>query len=563
MKKFFSVLFIGIISLCLIGCGMKDSALPSGDYDSTGKEGGYFDDTATRELTPTSDGKDLNDSSDFIMPKIFRGTLKRTSGMLTASLVDDNEKYDFWTKLISASNDQQQTNESTSFNQYYSKYSFKTLDRIKLEIKGVNSATITLTDDGEYFSSTTDGNGMVYLFPNMLRASYNVKVTYPTNDGMNVKEFNVKNNDVISIDDAVTKEDRIELMFVVDTTGSMGDELEFLKLEMDDVISKVQKNNPNSSISVALLFYRDFGDQYVTKYFDFTSDIEQQKLNIKLQNANGGGDFEEAVHKALAEAVSKNWSTTPSTKLLVHIADAPSHDSDVSAWNAAIVKLASMGVKVITVASSGIDKKTEYFFRSQSLLTGGKYIYLTNDSGIGNGHIEATTEEKPVVEYLNALLVRVINGYHTGDFGKAVPYYDDSDLNTLPEKMPDDFSFTIEWNKGLKDKYDSKTGELVLNINVEETQNEIIKTKKIVLTKEKLEKVYDILKTINYSKVVSDEETPSKTGLKITIKAENYNYTCYLGTEEDIYLFDNSASYAMYVKLNSILVAVINMPETK
>ena len=93
MKKFFSVLFIGIISLCLIGCSMKEGTLPSGDYGSTRKEGGYFDDTVTSELTPTSDGKDLNDSSDFILPKILRGTLKRTSGMQSATLAMDMQHF--------------------------------------------------------------------------------------------------------------------------------------------------------------------------------------------------------------------------------------------------------------------------------------------------------------------------------------------------------------------------------------------------------------------------------------------------------------------------------------
>ena len=79
-----------------------------------------------------------------------------------------------------------------------------------------------------------------------------------------------------------------------------------------------------------------------------------------------------------------------------------------------------MGVRILTVASSGISKKTEYFFRCQSLITNGVYVHLTNDSGIGGDHIEATTEEKEEVELLNDCLVRLINGFHTGDFGTAV-----------------------------------------------------------------------------------------------------------------------------------------------
>ena len=157
----------------------------------------------------------------------------------------------------------------------------------------------------------------------------------------------------------------------------MGDEINYLKVEIDDVISEIQEKNPNTIIKLALLFYRDKGDEYVTRYFDFTQDIQKQKNNLSNQNANGGGDFEEAVYKALGEAVEKQWSSSSETRVLVHVADAPSHDNEVKEWNKNVLKLTKKGIKVISVASSGIDKKTEYFFRSQSMITGGCYVYLT------------------------------------------------------------------------------------------------------------------------------------------------------------------------------------------
>ena len=55
-------------------------------------------------------------------------------------------------------------------------------------------------------------------------------------------------------------------------------------------------------------------------------------------------------------------------------------------------------------------------------MTNGTYVYLTDDSGIGNSHLEATVEEKPVVEYLNNSLVRLIKGYHTGIFEDPIHY---------------------------------------------------------------------------------------------------------------------------------------------
>ncbi len=76
---------------------------------------------------------------------------------------------------------------------------------------------------------------------------------------------------------------------------------------------------------------------------------------------------------------------------------------------------------MIPVASSGIDKQTEYLFRNEALLTGGTYVFLTDDSGIGNEHLAPSIGEF-MVEYLNDLLVRVINEYHTGMDIEPEPY---------------------------------------------------------------------------------------------------------------------------------------------
>ena len=84
-------------------------------------------------------------------------------------------------------------------------------------------------------------------------------------------------------------------------------------------------------------------------------------------------------------------------------------------------KAAEAGIRIVTVASSGIDEKTEFFFRSQSLMTGGAYIWLTDDSGIGGAHLEATVEHRPQVEALNDCIVRVVKCLHTGDEDITLP----------------------------------------------------------------------------------------------------------------------------------------------
>ena len=116
----------------------------------------------------------------------------------------------------------------------------------------------------------------------------------------------------------------------------------------------------------------------------------------------------------MEEAVNKDWTLKNSTNILVHFADAPCRDEEITDWYNASLELNKKGIRTISVASSGINKKTEYLMRSMTLITNGTYVYLTNDSRIGDEHMDATIEFDFVVEYLDECLVRLINGYHTG-----------------------------------------------------------------------------------------------------------------------------------------------------
>ena len=176
---------------------------------------------------------------------------------------------------------------------------------------------------------------------------------------------------------------------------------------------------------ISVIAYKDYEDEqstYLSRTFGFSSDLTKVNNFLATLSAAGGGDFPEAVEEAFKLSLNSSWSNEDSTKLLLFVADAPSHDKDVASWSTSIEKLASMGVRIINVASSGISSKTEFFFRSQAILTGGVYGFLTDDSGVGSAHLIASTEDTKPVEYLNDMLVRLINGYHTGVFSDPVAY---------------------------------------------------------------------------------------------------------------------------------------------
>lgn len=350
------------------------------------------------------------------------------AGQLSAAELRDNNNYNEWLNLLS-----NQGPNSGEFNTYYDRWKFDTSNRIIVNVTNnsniVSGAAVKVftANDTLLFSGRTDRQGKAHLFPKNVNNGDVLRIEVSNNSIItnNCITYNKGMEEVnIAINQSDNRLNKLEIMFVIDTTGSMGDELNYLKGEIKDVISKVKVANPTTDVTVALLFYRDKGDEYVTRYFNFTSNIDNVKTNISNQSANGGGDYPEAVHTALSEAVSKQWSSGNSTKLIIHVLDAPPHDktNEMLVYENSIYTAAEKGIRMIPVASSGIDKPTEYLLRNQAMLTGGTYVFLTDDSGIGGGHLEPAAGSY-VVEYLNALLVRVINEYHTGVYVAPVPYY--------------------------------------------------------------------------------------------------------------------------------------------
>ncbi len=201
----------------------------------------------------------------------------------------------------------------------------------------------------------------------------------------------------------------LQLAFVVDTTGSMGDELEYLKNEFESIVTEVNKSYPGVKKEYAFIVYRDQGDEYVTRGLNFTSEVNEVQEFISRQSANGGGDYPEAVHEALEEAFARlDWnSNNDSARMMFLIADAPAHMSEMQSTFLAVEKLADAGVNVFPVAASGVMDTAEAMMRATALMTGGKYIFLTDDSGVGLAHA-APKHPCYEVEKLKDIMVREI-----------------------------------------------------------------------------------------------------------------------------------------------------------
>ena len=204
----------------------------------------------------------------------------------------------------------------------------------------------------------------------------------------------------------------LDLMIMCDATGSMGDELEYLKAELEDVVTRIKQENANIPVRISVNFYRDEGDEYVVREFPFTPDLDAAVRAISEQSADGGGDTPEAVHTALDSAVNSHDWDEDSVKVMFLVLDAPPHE-DAQIIDQVIKHTrtaAEKGIRIVPVAASGVDKSCEYLLRSMAIMTGGTYTFLTDDSGIGYSHTEPTIGSYDV-EKLNDMMVRIAGEY--------------------------------------------------------------------------------------------------------------------------------------------------------
>jgi hypothetical protein len=177
---------------------------------------------------------------------------------------------------------------------------------------------------------------------------------------------------------------RIEVAFVLDTTGSMADLIDGAKRKIWSIANSIVDINPNADIHMALIGYRDQDDEYVIKSYDMSRDIEGLYGNLIQFVADGGGDTPESVNEALDTAINKlTWSADDDTRRIVFlVGDAPPHmDYDNGPKYSKVMRKArDMGIIVNTV-QAGIDPETYEYWQDIAELGGGRYFAIPQDGG--------------------------------------------------------------------------------------------------------------------------------------------------------------------------------------
>lgn len=339
--------------------------------------------------------------------------LDAEAGTLTAGEWNDLNNWKFWQSLM-----QKETFfEYQSYWQFFptQRYSIRIIDNVGQPVMDCDAAL--LGENKEILWKAKSNNfGVAELWAQPFSEEKNLKntvvITYKGKEYLlETPETYVKGINEFKLPlTASLPANRADVMFVVDATGSMEDEISYLKKELEDVVEQVKTNQPDLALQIGSVFYRDQGDEYVTRSTTLSTNTNATIDFIFKQSADGGGDYPEAVDGALTEAVlQQNWSKSARSRIVFLMLDAPPHHDNKSIKNLQniIQKAAEKGVKLIPIASSGMDKDTEFLMRFFSLATNGSYVFITDHSGVGNGHVEPTVGEYRV-EYLNELLTRII-----------------------------------------------------------------------------------------------------------------------------------------------------------
>jgi len=208
----------------------------------------------------------------------------------------------------------------------------------------------------------------------------------------------------------------LDVSLVIDTTGSMGDELRYLQTEFLALSASIEAKYPDAEQRWSLVVYKDQGDEYISRWFDFREDPQEFRDNLAAQSAGGGGDIPEAPEAAFEAMNQLAWRSGDATaKLAFWVADAPHHTERAPRMKAAIEAAESQGVHIYPVASSGIDEPTELLMRSAAQLTGGRYLFLTDDSGVGGAHKEPSIPCYFVTK-LDVAILRMVDIEMTGEY---------------------------------------------------------------------------------------------------------------------------------------------------
>lgn len=349
-----------------------EGAAGAADYDGS-------DIAATKEAV--RNGKGYGGESDHDAPRPAArerdwSASKSSQSGLKAGFADDNHQYGYFLKFLSD----------------YASVNHLKLDvseRIALVVKDslkkpVANAMVSVYSGAKRVAyGKTYADGTCFFFPSdgasgsvfTVRVEYNQQKIERKLDRGGARQIEMQ----LNAPRVAAKNVPLDMLFIMDTTGSMGEEIARLKQTIEIINANLASLSSKPKIRFGMVLYRDRGDEYVTKIIPFTSDLDAFQDELDKVSAGGGGDTPEDLQTALDDAVRKMKWNEDGIRLAYVITDAAPHldYGQQYTYVDAARDAARAGIKIFTVGTGGLDISGEIVLRQISQYTYGRYIFLT------------------------------------------------------------------------------------------------------------------------------------------------------------------------------------------
>jgi Mg-chelatase subunit ChlD len=336
-----------------------------------------------------------------------------SAGPVTAGMVDDNADF---TSYLSFRNRTRVEHRPRDIRERY-----------LLEVKdsrgrGIADAEVAVQgSSGHAMWARTDAAGKIWLHPNAFdpARSMQYEVAVRKNGRQSSGQLTRGQKSALEIvlnARAAEPRAKLDLVFLIDATGSMADEIDKLKATLTSISAEVSRLPSQPDLCFGLVAYRDRGDAFLLRSHDFTNDVGGfvQSALSPLQAA-GGGDYPEAMNEALHETVHNlSWRGEGATRMVVLLADAPPHlDYGAPHYDDDMLAALGKGIKIFSVGASGLDKQGEFIQRQIAQYTGGRFVFLTyaqaDDPASGPGRETMHDVKHYSVDTLDRLIVRLVS----------------------------------------------------------------------------------------------------------------------------------------------------------
>ncbi|MCB9642224.1 MAG: VWA domain-containing protein [Myxococcales bacterium] len=293
-----------------------------------------------------------------------------------------------------------------------------TIEALDQDGRNLPNCRVVVTDEADrvLWKGRTDAFGKMHFFPRTTHKDTKTKQfivsylyqgksfvrTYPRSKTGSLKPWKV----TLPVKKQIDKV-RLDLLFLLDTTGSMGDEIARIQQTLLAITAKINNQKKEYELRYGMVLYRDRTDEYITRSFPFTQDVQAFDKALKEVNAAGGGDSPEAMNMGLYAAVEKMKWTPAALRLVFLVADAPPHMDygDDVPYTKTLQTAVAKGIKIYPTAASGLDPQGTFVMRQIAQFTNANFLFIEYGKGTAGSHGITTPHES---NNLDDIIVRIV-----------------------------------------------------------------------------------------------------------------------------------------------------------